>query len=46
MINMVATNLLVANHTKVAGAPVPVVLLVLLRSILLVISDVVTAPGK
>ena len=39
MVNMVATDLLVANQTKVAGVPVPVVLLVLLRSVSLVIPD-------
>ena len=39
MLNMVATDLLVANQTKVDGVPVPVILLVLLRSVLLVISD-------
>ena len=36
---MVATDLLVANQTKVAGVPVTVVLLVLLKSAWLVISD-------
>ena len=36
---MVATDLLVANQTEVAGNPVPVVLLVLLKSAYLVISD-------
>ena len=39
MVNMVATDLSVANQTKVAGVPVPVVLLVLLKSAWLVISD-------